>query len=724
MRIRRNHRKRSLRLGFLGWLAGILLCAASPLVPNALAGGGPENVALVVNPRSWASMTVANHYIADRKIPALNVVYLDWPGSVEITDVESFRQRMLVPIVGTLQQRHIDRQIDYIVYSSDFPYSIDVKGDIGEQQIPKQFTPIGSITGLTFLWQQVVARDARYLELTANHYMRQSVTPGGVQPSIGFRSWYGWSDDGELLEAGERHYVLSTMLAMTSGRGNSVPEAIRYLRRSAQADGTRPLGTVYYMQNKNVRSKARDADFSSAVEALRQLGIQATVNEGILPRSQEDVLGAMVGTASFEWADSQSTILPGAICEHFTSYGGALRESAGQTPLSEWLRHGAAGSSGAVTEPYAIEQKFPAPWLHVHYARGCTLAEAFFQSVSGPYQLLVVGDPLCRPWAHIPKVQCQGITADETVSGTVSIEPSADTTGSAAVDRFELFIDGQRTDACAAGEAFELDTTAIPDGHHELRVVAIENSSVESQGRQIIPIMVDNQGRRCDLITLVEKYARWGETLEVDVISPGSKSIMVLHESRSVGSIDGESGTIKIEPEQLGQGPIQLRAISLAEGGQEVWAISPPISLTVVPPPPMKSLPKGEGGSSQPGLQLVAGSTRKTIDHMTPISWLPNAGIPPDTFFTIKGEFEVPADDVYQFQIQFSGTFEMAIDGKRMLPRRERSSAEMVYVPASLARGRHRVEFFCRAGSPPMFEAWFGGQGTRRVSKQSFSLPR
>ena len=80
-------------------------------------------------------------------------------------------------------------------------------------------------------------------------------------------------------------------------------------------------------------------------------------------------------------------------------------EESGQTPLSEFLRYGAAGASGTVIEPYAIPEKFPSPQIHVHYARGCTLAEAYYQSVHGPAQFLIVGDPLCRPWATIPVVE-------------------------------------------------------------------------------------------------------------------------------------------------------------------------------------------------------------------------------------------------------------------------------------------------------------------------------
>ncbi|GAG85993.1 unnamed protein product, partial [marine sediment metagenome] len=42
------------------------------------AGGGPENLFLLVNQSSQDSLTVANHYIDLRQLPAANVHYLKW----------------------------------------------------------------------------------------------------------------------------------------------------------------------------------------------------------------------------------------------------------------------------------------------------------------------------------------------------------------------------------------------------------------------------------------------------------------------------------------------------------------------------------------------------------------------------------------------------------------------------------------------------------------------
>ena len=79
----------------------------------------------------------------------------------------------------------------------------------------------------------------------------------------------------------------------------------------------------------------------------------AEILEGTVPLNRKDVQGVVMGTAVFDWKASGSTILPGAICDNFTSFGGVMTQGAGQTPLSEFLRYGAAGASGTVTEPYS-----------------------------------------------------------------------------------------------------------------------------------------------------------------------------------------------------------------------------------------------------------------------------------------------------------------------------------------------------------------------------------
>ena len=486
----------------------------------AAAGGGPENVLLVVNPNSAASLTIANHYAALRNIPAENLLFVPWDRKNQTADIDTFREKILRPVLRAIQGEGLAGQIDYVVYSSDFPWGISLDSDVrkfaeemrrekmssdekaaGESKEkpaekkqppkaawPKQLTPVGSLNGLTYLWEPVLAGVPAYFDPRSNGYMRRATSKEKGPTSLAFHSSLLFNRQGEVVPFGGERYFLSVMLAVTAGRGNSVDEVLHYLQRSAEADGTQPKGTIYFVKNDNIRSKVRDGLFPAAVRDLKELGVKGEIVEGTMPMHKDDVQGAVMGVAGFDWKASGSTILPGAICEHFTSFGGVMSEKAGQTPLSVFLRYGAAGASGTVTEPYAIAEKFPSPMVQVHYARGCSLAEAFYQSVSCPYQLLIVGDPLCRPWAEIPQVSVKGVRPGATVHGTLRLVPSAKLPKDAAVDHFELFVDGRRMGRCHPGEIAHAGHHAVgrrlspaPCGGHRSAADRIAGAAADSR---------------------------------------------------------------------------------------------------------------------------------------------------------------------------------------------------------------------------------------------------
>ena len=281
----------------------------------ALAGGGPENVLLVVNPRSPASLTIANHYVQLRQIPADNLLFLPWDPNAEKTDVDTFRKQILIPVLKAVKDRHLEEQIDYVIYSSDFPWGITLDSDsrkfvkelppsalrppapppkeksegkpakkppppkeksqgkpaekspAPKVEWPPQLGNVGSLNGLTYLWQPVAAGQSGYFDLHANGYMRPPIAEQQDDATIGFRASRQYDRQGKVVSSGGRHFFLSTMLGVTAGRGNTLDEVLSYLKRSAAADGTHPKGTIYFVQNGDIRSKVRQGIFPAAVRA-------------------------------------------------------------------------------------------------------------------------------------------------------------------------------------------------------------------------------------------------------------------------------------------------------------------------------------------------------------------------------------------------------------------------------------------------------------------------
>ncbi|RLS78882.1 MAG: hypothetical protein DWI03_03105, partial [Planctomycetota bacterium] len=205
---------------------------------HGLAGGGPENVFVVVNPSSADSLAVANAFVACRDVPPINIFMLPWKGGGESTSIEVFRREIIAPIIRAIDARRLSGQIDCIAYSSDFPVRVDFTAELSPELAKRDTFPSAALTGLTMLYGALQGGPVSWLDPESNDYYRLPAANGVPDTTLGFRGWYGWGQRGELLEAGGTRYLPAVMLGVTSGKANSVREVAAYLRSSAAADGT------------------------------------------------------------------------------------------------------------------------------------------------------------------------------------------------------------------------------------------------------------------------------------------------------------------------------------------------------------------------------------------------------------------------------------------------------------------------------------------------------
>ncbi|MBL7139746.1 MAG: hypothetical protein ISS74_02425 [Planctomycetes bacterium] len=829
--------------------ATVAVALAVAFSATAMAGGGPENVFLVVNEDSWASMAVANEYAHLRGVPPGHIMYLaDLPG-FEQMGVDAFRAKILEPVLQAIQDRGLANQIDYVIYSSDLPWGIDVGSDVGDRELPKFITKRASINGLTYLYDLVLQKDIQYLSLASNAYYRQPKRrvpqrewtpeeqaevvrayehiregrwaeaekvlrplaekhPGtaevhynlacclarldrpeqavtalekaiqagwadadhtrqdadlaplrdredfkrlldrmakpvfDVEPATAFRSTYAWSPTGRRTEPHQgRRYMLSMMLAVTSGRGNSLDEVRGYLRRSASADGTAPNGTVYLMKNGDIRSRTREWAFAATVAKLQDLGIRAEIRDGVLPKNKPDVAGLVVGSASFDWKTSGSTILPGAICEHLTSSGAVMLAHAGQTPISEFLRYGAAASSGTVIEPMAIQAKFPSPLMQVHYASGASVAEAFYQSILGPYQLLIVGDPLCRPWAKIPQVTVEGLRPGQTVKGTLHLKPGVANLKANQIDHYELLLWGGLLHQCRPGETIEVDTTTLSDGYHDLRLVAVASDALATRGRLLLPVTVNNAGQALAVTGPAEKTVAWGEPLRLSASLEGAQEIRFLHNARILATIEGARGEVEIDTRRLGLGPVRILPVACLPpegkvkpsdfakasrpaaltGGKVhpgTCVAATPVEVEIVGPAALPATEAPPEKDRHKGLRLkVDGAEAVRIESARDTNWLQAAGARNGKTFDLQGYVEVKTQGLYQVQVRAGAEVALEMDGRRL---EAPPSDRWGFIPVHLAAGWHRFRASGTAGQPPRLDVRFGLSGTREVGAEQF----
>jgi hypothetical protein len=536
-------------------------------------------------------------------------------------------------------------------------------------------------------------------------------------PTSGFRASVGWQQDGQWVQPDKGiRYMLSTVLACTSGRGNSVAEAVASIHRSVAADGTRPKGTVYFMDNRDVRSTTREWGFARAAEKLRDIGVWSTMDGGMLPKSKGDVAGITLGTADFSWETSGSRLLPGAIGDNLTSYGGALEEAAGQTPVTDFIRNGAAGASGTVTEPFAIQQKFPAPFIHFHYAQGCTLAEAFYQSVAGPYQLLIVGDALCSPWKRQITVLPGDLAPGAVLKGQIRISPTASSTDGVTAATFELYLDGRRIGGGAPGTPLDFNTGDATDGPHEIVIAANGGDPVLSRGSVRIPVIIRN-GQSEFRVTAPPASAPWDKPLDLTASAPGAKAIVFYQNVDEIARIKGASGTAHLDPRILGQGPVRIQPVAMF--GDSKQTLGEPITVRIQPPsalpPPSAYLHRAYAD----GFTVTHTGGKFAVVQKAADNWLHEAGVRSGEDFTIEAWFTVATTDVHQFQLRGAANLRITVDGQ---PQTWPHGSEWWFVPVHLAAGRHSVRIAGRA-TDEKFDVRFGGPGSRRLDGARFQHP-
>ncbi len=535
-------------------LVSLLFAAGLTLVaPGALAEGTGEEALLIIDPSSPQSMYVGNYYKDARGIPDANVLYMD-PAAANYA---AFAEANLDGLFGTLANRGLAERVDFIILGPGAPFFISAVGYVTDNCSPVRRFALSSAYTMAFLKDDLL--DPPVAVTWQNGYYRAISSLPAFDSSI---AWLGGqpSDDPNA-----RRYFIGAMLGYDGERGNTISEIIDMIDRSVAVDGTHPAGTYYFMNNESDPARnVRAPQFSGAVNDILLYGGDAEIIDGVLPVGKHDCLGVMTGAANPNIDGGDFTLLSGSFCDHLTSWA-ATFDNGSQTKMSRWIAKGASGTAGAVEEPCNYTGKFPRADLHVYAYIGATLGESYFRSTGFvPFQMLFTGDPLTRPFAYIPTFTIFNEPTNP-VSGDVEFIVSADTAKPAAqIDRLDVLIDGELVQTLSGGtNLISIDSTALSDGYHDLRILASDNSELKTAGRWQKDLFVDNGGESAslsvdsasgDLSTLF--------TFTYNVQAANLDEVRLVQAGRVLASSQTGAGQFVIYGQSLGAGPatVQLHA--------------------------------------------------------------------------------------------------------------------------------------------------------------------
>lgn len=354
----------------------LLLCACNGpahRTPKREPRTGAERVLVVINARSPASDSVGRYYARRRGIDPSHVLRLELPLDDEIGDI-AFRTDLVAPVRAAIEALPV--RIDFIVLTTGVPIRIARKSGYAVDAM---------LAGMNLLVPPMVGFDTTWLRRFRNPYH------GATGP---FNSQEYGMYLVTRLDCGHVADCLALVDRAIDARAAPGPFFFDAMRFRAGSDGYAVMNRRLFVAAFRLQARGIDAQID-------------TTPSFVVPP------GPVMGYVSWGSNDSRfdSTayhavrFLPGALAETFVSTSARTfgPTEGGQSRIVDLIAQGVTGVKGYVGEPYTLALADP-DILFDRYLSGATLAEAFYAaSRMILWKDLVIGDPLCAPYAMFPE---------------------------------------------------------------------------------------------------------------------------------------------------------------------------------------------------------------------------------------------------------------------------------------------------------------------------------
>jgi hypothetical protein len=147
------------------------------------------------------------------------------------------------------------------------------------------------------------------------------------------------------------------------------------------------------------------------------------------------------------------------------------------------------------------------------------------------------------------------------------------------------------------------------------------------------------------------------------------------------------------------------------------------VEIVVLPPPALKPATDVSAKKLVDGIQLTVGDGPPTIVTETKdASWLAKLNPGADKPLRMDAYFTVPADEMYQFQLEGNSVSTLRVDGEQIWPTVSPSTGPVGWtmVPVHLQKGIHRFTLTGTTARAPALRIRFGGPGCTSLDGKRF----
>lgn len=379
--------------------ARVFLCLLSAWFVTATAWAQtPDNVLVVVNEESPASIEIGEYYARARAVPAEQVARIK-TSTDETVSLEDYSRTIERPLAEWIAKRGLHDRILYIVLTKGVP--IRIRGTGG-----REGTVSSVDSELTLLYRKLVGLPTSLIGRQDNPYFL------GNRP---------------IAQATRFTRFDSDIYLVTRLDGFTVADVIGLIERARA-----PVreGRFVFDQRTNFVDSGGDRWLGLAAERLQDAGRGVLLEKTREIASVDDpVLGYYSwgsNDASYRRRGPGLAFAPGALAGWFVSTDGrtfveppadwvpgpstkppGMFGSGSQSIAADLIREGVTGMSAHVDEPYLDGTARPQV-LFPAYTAGFNLAEAYYLSIPFlSWQNVVIGDPLCAPFRDAPLAASQ-----------------------------------------------------------------------------------------------------------------------------------------------------------------------------------------------------------------------------------------------------------------------------------------------------------------------------
>lgn len=203
-----------------------------------------------------------------------------------------------------------------------------------------------------------------------------------------------------------------------------------------------------------------------------------------------------------------------------------------------------------------------------------TAAESFYASIQSPYQLLILGDPLCQPYATPPRFKLSGCKDRQSLTDKIALEflPSEEDNSCDSV-QLTWLIDGKIQTQTNFLTKLNIDVAPEDRGAYEWRFITKGPKPIETRWEKSLWVLAGPEETHVSL----DAPKRWSRKdspvlkLKVPKIPEGTQIRLRFHWNTLEAQHDAQ-GQFELDPNLLGSGPIRLQPLVCDLDGNVLYA--------------------------------------------------------------------------------------------------------------------------------------------------------